>query len=139
MGLLSRFTSTELATSPEDAAALRDVLSAVGTVDGSVDKVERAVIEALFKTLPQLRDHPASAPPRANRTRILEELGKLQHQGLRDQCWVVAVEVAIASDGINDAEDAYLEELREALRVDVNFAAWTVRVMASKYARASED
>jgi len=45
MGLLSRFTSAELATSPEDAAALRDVLSAVGSVDGSVDAVERAVLE----------------------------------------------------------------------------------------------
>jgi hypothetical protein len=137
MGLLTQYTATELATTPEDAAALRDVLSAVGSVDGTVDTVERAVIEALHKTLPQLRDHPPSAPPRANRARILEELGKLQDVRLRNQCWVVAVELAIASDGINEAEDQYLDALREALRVDVNFAAMTVRVLAAKYSRAS--
>src|SRR5437016_869927 len=136
MRLLSRFTSAELATSPEDAAALRDVLSAVGSVDGSVDQVERAVIEALFKTLPQLRDHPATTPPRSNRARILEELARIQDESLRYQCWVVAVEVAIASDGINEAEDQYLEQLQQALRIDMDFAAITVRVLACKYARA---
>src|SRR5207248_6912673 len=128
----------ELATSPEDAAALRDVLSAVGSVDGSVDTVERAVLESLFRTLPQLRDHPPSTPPRSNRARILEELAKLSDEALRYQCWVVAVELAIASDGINEAEDQYLEQLQQALRVDMEFAAMTVRVFACKYARAAE-
>jgi hypothetical protein len=138
MGLLSRFTSAELATSPEDAAALRDVLSAIGGVDGSVDQVERAVLEALSKTLPQLRDHPAAAPPRSQRARILESLSRIDNQALRYQCWVVAVELAIASDGINEAEDQYLEMLQQALRVDGDFAAMTVRVLACKYGRASE-
>jgi tellurite resistance protein len=138
MGLLSRFTSAELATSPEDAAALRDVLSAVGSVDGSVDAVERIVLESLFRTLPQLRDHPQAAPPRSSRVRILEELAKLEDEALRYQCWVVAVELAIASDGINEAEDKYLEQLQQALRVDMDFAAMTVRVLACKYARAAE-
>src|SRR5262245_12130284 len=138
MGLLSRFTTAELATRPEDAAALRDVLSAIGSVDGSVDQVERIVIESLFRTLPQLRDHPTSAPPRASRARILEELAKLEDEALRYQCWVVAVELAIASDGINEAEDQYLEQLQQALRIDMEFAATTVRVLACKYARAAE-
>jgi len=138
MGLLTRFTSAEIASSPEDAAALRDVLSAVGTVDGSVDKVERAVLEALYKTLPQLRDHPATAPPRSQRAKILESLSAIDSEALRYQCWVVAVELAIASDGINEAEDQYLEQLQQALRVDMDFAATTVRVLACKYARASE-
>jgi tellurite resistance protein len=139
MGLLHRFTSAELATSAADASALRDVLSAVGTVDGSVDTVERAVLEALWKTLPQLRDHPSSAPPRSNRARILEELARLEDEALRYQCWVVAVELAIASDGINEAEDRYLEELQQALRIDMEFASMTVRVMACKYARAAAE
>ncbi len=139
MGLLTRYTSAELATGEADAAALRDVISTVGAVDGSLDPTERVVIESLFKTLPQLRDHPASAPPRASRAHVLEQLGKLQDKRLREQCWVVAVELAIASDGINDDEDAYLESLRTTLRVDDQFAAMTVRVMASKYARTSAE
>ena len=138
MGLLTRYTSAELATTESDAAALRDVISTIGSVDGSLDTTEQAVIESLFRTLPQLRDHPASAPPRSSRTHVLEQLGKLQDKRLREQCWVVAVELALASDGINDAEDAYLESLRTTLRIDDQFAAFTVRVLACKYARVSE-
>src|SRR5262249_32544959 len=106
MGLLTRFTATEIATTPEDAAALRDVLSAVGTVDGSVDSTEYRLIEALFRTIPQLRDHAgAGAPPRANRDHILGALAKLGDERLRRQCWVLAVELAIASEGVNEAEE----------------------------------
>lgn len=137
MGLLTELTSAEVSSTPEDAAALRDVLSAIGSVDGSVDPVERALIEALFATLPQLRDHPARVPPRSHRARILEELGRLDDAQLRRQCYVLAVEVAIASDGINAAEDDYLEALKTALRIDDEFARAVVQVMAVKYARAA--
>jgi hypothetical protein len=136
MGLLNDLTAAELASTPADAAALRDVLSAIGTVDGRLDRTERAVIEALFATIPQLRDHPASVPPRASRERILEALGKLEDERLRRQCFVLAVELAIASEGINEAEDGYLESLRAALRIDDSFARHTVEVLACKYARA---
>jgi hypothetical protein len=139
MGLLARYTSAELATTESDASALRDVISTIGAVDGSLDPIERVVIESLFRTLPQLRDHPSNAPPRAGREHVLQQLAKLQDKRLREQCWVVAVELAIASDGINDAEDAYLESLRTTLRIDDQFAAFTVRVMASKYARTTAE
>ena len=139
MGLLARYTSAELATTSADAEALRDVISTIGSVDGNLDPVERVVIESLFRTLPQLRDHPSSAPPRASRAHVLEQLAKLQDKRLREQCWVVAVELAIASDGINEAEDAYLDSLRTTLRIDDQFAAFTVRVLASKYARTTAE
>ncbi len=138
MGLLTRFTATEVAGAPEDAAALRDVLSAMGSVDGSVDATERRVLEALFRTIPQLRDHAASAPPRSDRARILSELSKLTDERLRRQCFVLAVELAIASEGVNEAEERYLEELKVALRIDDEFAVAAFRVMACKYARAND-
>jgi len=138
MGLLTQYTATEIASRPEDAAALRDVLSAMGSVDGSLDDTERRVIEAFFRTVPQLRDHASAAPPRANREVILRELGKLADERLRRQCFVLAVELAIASDGVNEAEERYLESLKATLRIDDAFAVGTFRVMACKYARAAE-
>ena len=138
MGLLFSYTATEIASRPEDAAALRDVLSAMGSVDGDVDATERRVIEALFHTIPQLRDHAAAAPPRSNRAAILTALGKLTDERLRRQCFVLAVELAIASDGVNPAEEQYLESLKAALRIDDAFAVAAFQVMACKYARAAE-
>jgi hypothetical protein len=137
MGVLTDYTALEV-TSPGDAAPLRDVLSAIGSVDGSVDAQERAVIEALFRTIPQLRDDPPTVPPRISRKQILADLAKLQNERLQRQCFVLAVELAIASDGVNAAEDQYLEELRAALRIDESFAAMTVQVLACKYARATD-
>lgn len=137
MGVLTDHTALEV-TSPGDASALRDVLSAIGSVDGSVDAQERAVIEALFRTVPQLRDSTPTVPPRVSRDQIVAELGKLKNQRLQRQCFVLAVELAMASDGVNQAEDRYLEALKQALRIDAAFAEMVVQVLACKYARASE-
>jgi len=138
MGLLVQHTALEVAA-PGDARALRDVLSAVGSVDGVVDAQESALIAAFFRTIPQLRDEAVRVPPRASREALLRELGALESERLRRQCYVVAVELAIASEGINEAEDAYLTALQQALRIDEAFARAVVEVMACKYARASEE
>jgi len=138
MGVLTNYTALEV-TAPGDAAALRDVLSAVGSVDGGVDAAERAVLEALFRTVPQLRDDPGKIPPRNSRDKILAELAKLEDVRLRRQCFVLAVELAMASNGVNDAEDRYLEALRTTLRIDDAFAVMVVRVLACKYARAAAE
>ncbi len=136
MGILTDHTALEV-TSQGDAGALRDVFSAIGSVDGSVDAQERTVIEAMFHTVPQLRDEQASVPPRS-RNQILTELGKLTNERLRRQCFVLAVELAIASDGVNQAEDQYLEALKKALRIDDAFALMVVQVLACKYARSAD-
>jgi uncharacterized membrane protein YebE (DUF533 family) len=136
MGILTDHTALEV-TADGDSAALRDVISAIGSVDGKLDEQERAVVHALFHTVPQLRSDPATAPPRG-RAQILADLGKLKDERLQRQCFVVAVELAIASDGVNEAEDQYLGQLKKALRIDDAFAASVVQVMAVKYARATE-
>src|SRR5256885_8520559 len=112
MGLLRTLTASDCYGAPKDATPLRDVLSAIGSVDGKIDEIERHVLAAMFSTLPQLREAPVAAPPRSNRNAILADLGKLGDEKLRRQCWVVAVELALAAQGINDAEDPYLEQLR---------------------------
>jgi uncharacterized membrane protein YebE (DUF533 family) len=135
MRVLTDHTALEV-TSPGDASALRDVLSAVGSVDGSLDEQERVLLRALFDTIPQLRAETAALPPRS-RKQILVDLAKLQNEPLQRQCFVLAVELAIASDGVNEAEDQYLESLKQALRIDDAFAHMVVQVIACKYARAA--
>jgi len=137
MGLLRSLTASDSYGKPADAGPLRDVLSAIGSVDGKLDEIERHVLQAMFSTLPQLREAPVGAPPRSNRAAILADLGKIADEKLRRQCWTVAVEVALASEGVNDAEDAYLEQLRQALKIDDVFARKVVEVLAVKYARAT--
>ncbi len=136
MSLLTRCTELEV-TVPGDADALRDVLSAIGSVDGQIDKQERAVLEAFFRTIPQLRDEVATVPPRLDRDQILADLGKLSDQRLQRQCFVLAAELAIASDGVNQAESRYLEALQKALRIDDQFADMAVQVLAAKYVRST--
>jgi len=137
MGLLSDLTVDPYG-STDDAAPLYDLMSAMSSVDGSVDGGELAVIAALHKTLPQLQAPSAhgNRPPESSRKRLLVALGKLESLPLRRQCFVVAVEVALASGGAHHAEDAYLEEVRAALRIDDAFARQTIEVIATKYACA---
>jgi len=137
MGVLTDHTALEV-TTPGDAAALRDVLSAIGAVDGSVDSQERAVLEAFYRTIPQLRDDATRVPPRMGRAQILADLAKLKNERLQRQCFVLAVELAMASDGVNEAEDQYLDALKQALRIDDAFAGTVVQVLACKYARSPE-
>jgi hypothetical protein len=137
MGLFRTLTASDSYGKPADAASLRDVLSAIGSVDGKLDEIERHLLAAMFATLPQLREAPVNAPPRSNRAALLADLGKIADEKLRRQCWVVAVELALASEGVNEAEDQYLEQLRQALRIDDSFARNVIEVMAVKYARAA--
>ena len=136
MGVLINHTALEI-TAPGDAKILRDVLSAISSADGSVDAQERAVLDAFFRTIPQLRDDASRVPPRG-RNQILADLAKLTNERLQRQCFVLAVELAIASDGVNEAEDQYLEALKQALRIDDGFAEMVVQVIASKYARGTD-
>jgi hypothetical protein len=135
MGLLRELTSTTNRGHVDEATLLRGILSVMGTIDGKLDASERAAISALFRTVPQLRDGAEpTEPPRANRAQLLEELGRITDERLRRQCFVLAVEVALSSGGVNDSEDQYVERLRAALNIDDGFARRTVEVLAYKYA-----
>jgi len=134
MGLLLELTTTPTGT-PDDAGPLRDLLSAVSSVDGSVDARELTVIGAMYHCLPQLMGTADSPrPPIANRKKVVESLRSVAEPRLRRQLWVVAVEVALSSDGAHQAEDEYLQEVQKALGIDDRFARATIEVLAAKYA-----
>ena len=136
MGLLLDLTSATPMGSATDAGPLRDLISAMVTADGSVDVAEHATVEALHESVPQLRAAPQSArPPAAGRKGLLAAFAKIDDARLRKQLFVLAVDLALASDGACAREDVFVEELRQVLKIDDAFARQTSQVIAIKYAR----
>lgn len=136
MGLLRDLTGTA-AWTVADAGPLRDLVSAVVTADGSVDVAEHATVEALFESIPQLRAAPSeSRPPVTGEKALLARLAAVTDDKLRRQLFVLAVDLALASEGAHDREDALVTSLQTALKIDAEFATQTITVLAHKYARA---
>jgi hypothetical protein len=136
MGLLRDLTASEPTGQATDAGPLRDLISATVNADGVVDLAEHVSVEALYETIPQLRNAPDSARPPQNRKACLAELAKLTDARLKRQLFVLAVDLALASEGATDREDVFVDELRIALGLDDKFAKQVISVLSYKYARA---
>ncbi len=137
MGLLRDLTAPQPIGRTDDAGPLRDLISAIVTADGSVDIAEHVTVEALYETVPQLRQAPTSPqPPVTGRKSLLVEMEKVREPRLRRQLFVLAVDLALSSEGATEHEDSFMEELQEALHIDEAFARQTITVIACKYARA---
>ena len=140
MGMLAELTTMATTKGGQsEADLLRDLVSAIVTVDGSVDRAEHLTVEALYETLPQLRGIPAyGRPPVASRKALLARLAECTDEPFCKQLFVVAVDLALASEGAHTREDVFIEELRSALRIDDAFAHAAVLTLAHKYARAAK-
>jgi len=137
MGLLRDLTAPQPIGRTEDAGPIRDLISAIVTADGSVDLAEHVTVEALYESVPQLRQAPASSrPPATGRTSLIAEMERVREPRLRRQLFVLAVDLALASEGATEREDSFIEELQEALHIDEAFAKQTITVLACKYARS---
>jgi hypothetical protein len=135
MGLLRDLVASQPTGQASDAGPLRDLISAVVNADGQVDVAEHITVEALHETVPQLRGAPEAERPPAMRKALLGQMRLVTDPRLRRQLFVVAVDLALASDGVNEREDDFVEELRAALSIDDAFAKQTIAVLAAKYAR----
>ncbi len=137
MGLLKDLTAALATGASTDAALLRDLISATVTSDGSVDSAEHLTVEALYETLPQLRAaDPYTRPPSSSRKGLLATLAAVADERLRKQLFVVAVDLALASEGASEREDVFIGELVSALRLDEAFAKSVIVVVSHKYGRA---
>jgi len=110
---------------------LLQTLFVLSAVDGKVDEREQAMLDALRATVPQLKGAPA--PERISRQDLLEKLGGLDELAARRQCYVLALEMALASGSVNDSEQKYLAHLQRALRLDDDFALRAREVLGVKY------
>ena len=66
--------------------------------------------------------------------RVLDELATIESEVMRKRCFLLAVDVAMASGGITETEDRALEKMAEVLRLDEASVRVIAEVMAIKYA-----
>jgi tellurite resistance protein len=133
MGLLLSLVSKESNGSSADAKILVELMYAIAGIDGKVEPSEEVMIEAHCQTLPQVKSKTMSKPAKLDRRDVLAALEKVIDERLRKQCFVLAVEIALASGGVNEPEDQFMEHVRKALRLDDAFARQAVQVVAAKY------
>jgi uncharacterized membrane protein YebE (DUF533 family) len=112
---------------------LLQTLFVLGAVDGKIDESEQTMIDCLRMTVPHLQ--VTKAPERIGRAELLEKLSQLDALSARRQCYVLAVEMALASGSINDSERQYLALVQQALRLDDDFAKRAREIIGAKYQR----
>ena len=133
--LLTLVASDEGATLVDDYRPLLRTVRLMGFANGKLGPNEQVVIDALVKTVPQLRVLAETPPERIGRQQFLDSLAAMTSVRLRKQCYVLAIEVALASGHVNEAEDQFCEAMQRALRLDDRFAAQVIEVIACKYGR----
>ena len=126
-------TASSATTGVSDAAPLAHTAQLVASIDGKVEPAEQAALDALCKTVPQLKGQPL--PARITRRQLLDLLGTLESEALRRQCFVIAVEMALASGQVNESEDQFVEMIYKSLGLELSFATQVIQVIACKYAR----
>jgi uncharacterized membrane protein YebE (DUF533 family) len=110
---------------------LLQTLFVLTSVDGKIDHSEQNMIDCLRMTVSQLKG--VRAPERITRQQLLDKLANLEDLKSRRQCFVLALEMALASGTINASEHHYLGRLQEALRLDDEFVTHSREVIAAKY------
>ena len=141
MGKLKRATTTTVKQTPDDVLLLHAMLLMAGA-DGTIDPGELSTVQALFDTLPEFRGKVFDdLLVEANRVvarfgslpASVDALAELSGPAVRSKCYVLAVDVALASGDVDDAEDALLERMQKLLDVDDAFAARVIDVLETKY------
>jgi uncharacterized membrane protein YebE (DUF533 family) len=110
---------------------LLQTLFVLGSVDGQVHPTEQRMIDALRMTVRELQGR--KAPQHITRAELLAKLSLLDELAARRQCYVLALEVALASGTVNEPEQRYLGELQRVLRLDDEFARHAREILGSKY------
>jgi tellurite resistance protein len=134
MGQLAKLVAATSTAGADDLQPLAQTVLLVASIDGKVDTIEQTMIDTLFATVPQLKGQ--KQPERVTRRTLLDLLAALPSEPLRKQCYVLAVEVALASGHVNESEDQFVELIGQALKIDPAFARQAIEVVACKYARA---
>jgi len=145
MGLLSRLTG---ATQPQKKAS-DDVLLIHGMLlmagaDGTIEESEQALVCALFETLPEFKGKDWDELVN-NGLKIVNKAGGLKESvkaiadlsspALKKKLYTLAVDIAMSSGDIDEAEDAMLETYQRLLGVDDATAQKIIEVMGYKYAQ----
>jgi uncharacterized tellurite resistance protein B-like protein len=145
MGLLSRLTGkvTPQKKPTDDALLLHAMLLMCGA-DGNFDDQEIPTVEAYFNSLPEFEGKEFSAVYQEaakilkrypNLKDSVKALGELSTQMVKNKCYLLAADIAMASGDVDEAEDAMLEAMQRTLQVEDALATKILEVLTLKYAR----
>ena len=148
MGLLkeqAKESGLETEKQASDDTLLALAMGCMAFADGAMDQGELASIEAFANTLPEFTDGCFAEPWNnsgkifnkydGDVTKACEELKNLSSPVLKKKAYVLAVDIALASGDVDEAEDKLIERMQTILGVDDLFAQTTVKVLAAKYAQ----
>ena len=65
----------------------------------------------------------------------VKALGELSTQMVKNKCYLLAADIAMASGDVDEAEDAMLEAMQRTLQVEDALATKILEVLTLKYAR----
>lgn len=146
MGLLSKLTGkvTPQKKPTDDALLLHAMLLMCGA-DGNFDDQEIPTVEAYFNALPEFEGKEFSAVYQEaakilkrypNLKDSVKALAELSTQTVKNKCYLLAADIAMASGDVDEAEDAMLEAMQRTLHVEDALATKILEVLTLKYARS---
>ncbi len=146
MGLLSRLTGKIVPQkkAADDALLVHGMMLMCGA-DGSFDQEEQDTVNAYFSQLPEFEgkdfgDVYNEALKILRRFPSLKDsvkaLSDLSTQGLKNKCYLLAADIAMASGDVDEAEDQMLEAMQRVMNVDDGLAQRILEVLSIKYAKA---
>jgi uncharacterized tellurite resistance protein B-like protein len=145
MGLLSRLTggSQPQKKATDDVLLIHGMLLMAGA-DGTIEEKEQSLVCALFETLPEFEgkdwDELVNQGLKiVNKSGGLKEsvkaIAELSTPSLKRKLYCLAVDIAMSSGDIDEAEDAMLETYQRLLGIDDATASKIIEVMGWKYAQ----
>jgi len=143
MGLLSRLTGGAPTKKASDDVLLVHGMLLMAGADGTIEESEQSLVQALFDTLPEFKgkdwnDLVNNGLKIVNKHGGLKEsvkaIADLSTPALKKKLYVLAVDIAMSSGDIDEAEDAMLETYQRLLGIDDATAQKIIEVMGMKYA-----
>lgn len=145
MGLLKKMTN-EVAPqkSPSDDALILHGMLCVAGADGAFDDAEIELVQGYFATLPEFEGkdweevYNGAKKVLSKYNSVFESvkaLADLSTQALKNKMFVLAVDIALSSGDVDEAEDEMLEAMQRVLSISDELAAKIIEVMAIKYAQ----
>lgn len=143
MGLFTRLTGKNPAKKATDDVLLFHAMILMAAADGVLEDSECAAVEAFFVALPEFRGHQfRNLLDESNKlsskyettSASVAELAGIESDAIRKKAFVLAVDIALASGEVGEAEDAMLDAMQHTLQIDDALAKQVIEVLSLKYA-----
>ena len=145
MGLLSNTSGSQANKKPADDALLLHAIMSMAAADGIIEDAEHQMVRAYANTLPEYKDMDCDefnhvftqAAKVASRFKTglesISALSDIQSEAIRRKAFVLAVDVALSSGDVDEAEDHMLAKMQNTLGIDDALAAKIIEVVSMKY------